>query len=157
MPECRRLRLSSIDSIEVVGFARCHRRRQPADATSAPVIAGGRRPCPEAHERRHLRDDAIAFCDAVRRLRPDIAFGADIIAGFRPEPKACSPARSNGRRMRSLHSCDVFPIPPPWHAGARMPQVKGDVIRERARKLRGRRGCALRAVEAEIGQTHVSC
>ncbi|CAN0333279.1 unnamed protein product, partial [Phaeothamnion confervicola] len=86
VPDCRRLRLSSIDSIEV-------------DRDLLDVIADDSRLMPHLHlslqagddlvlkrmKRRHLRDDAIAFCAQVRRLRPDIAFGADIIAGFPTE------------------------------------------------------------------------
>src|SRR3954451_6189801 len=89
VPELRRLRISSIDSIE-------------ADSDLLDVIADDERLMPHLHlslqsgddlilkrmKRRHLRADAIAFCDQVRRLRPDIVFGADIIAGFPTEDKA---------------------------------------------------------------------
>src|SRR5262249_53336372 len=89
VPDVKRLRLSSIDSIE-------------ADRDLLDVIADDARLMPHLHlslqagddlvlkrmKRRHLRDDAIAFCEQVRRLRPDIAFGADIIAGFPTETEA---------------------------------------------------------------------
>src|SRR3954468_23770451 len=86
VPELKRLRISSIDSIEV-------------DRDLLDAIADDARLMPHLHlslqsgddmilkrmKRRHLRKDAIAFCEQVRRLRPDIAFGADIIAGFPTE------------------------------------------------------------------------
>ena len=83
MPELPRLRLSSIDSVE-------------ADPRLIEAIAGEPRLMPHLHlslqagddlilkrmKRRHLRDDAIAFCETVRAARPDVVFGADIIAGL---------------------------------------------------------------------------
>ena len=84
-------------------------------------------------KRRHLRDDAIAFCDAVRAARPEMVFGADIIAGFPTETEAMFE-----NSLRLVEECGltwlhVFPFSP--RAGtpaARMPQVDGAAIRERA-------------------------
>ena len=106
-------------------------------------------------KRRHLRDDAIAFCDRVRRLRPDVAFGADLIAGF--------PTETEDAFTRSLDLVDecglthlhVFPFSPrPGTPAARMPQVARDVVKDRARRLRERGAMALaRHLDAEIGAT----
>jgi threonylcarbamoyladenosine tRNA methylthiotransferase MtaB len=154
VPELKRLRISSIDSIE-------------ADADLLDAIADDARLMPHLHlslqsgddmilkrmKRRHSRADAIAFCDQVRRLRPDIVFGADIIAGF--------PTESDGMFSRSLdlvEECDltflhVFPYSPrPGTPAARMPQVAGPVIKERARRLRIVGEAALRQrLRAEVG------
>jgi threonylcarbamoyladenosine tRNA methylthiotransferase MtaB len=154
VPELKRLRLSSIDSIE-------------ADRDLLDVIADDARLMPHLHlslqagddlvlkrmKRRHLRQDAISFCDQVRRLRPDIALGADIIAGF--------PTETEEMFARSLDLVDecaltflhVFPYSArPGTPAARMPQVAGAAIRERARKLREKGEVALRrrlAAEAD--------
>jgi threonylcarbamoyladenosine tRNA methylthiotransferase MtaB len=105
-------------------------------------------------KRRHLREDAISFCDQVRRLRPDIALGADIIAGF--------PTETEEMFARSLDLVDecaltflhVFPYSArPGTPAARMPQVASGAIRNRARKLREKGEAALRArLAAEIGR-----
>jgi threonylcarbamoyladenosine tRNA methylthiotransferase MtaB len=154
VPELRRLRMSSIDSIEV-------------DADLLDALAGDARLMPHLHlslqagddlvlkrmKRRHGRRDAIEFCAQVRRLRPDIALGADLIAGF--------PTETDEMFIRSLDlvaECDltflhVFPYSPrPGTPAARMPQVDGAVIRERARRLREAGEAALRKrLDAEIG------
>jgi threonylcarbamoyladenosine tRNA methylthiotransferase MtaB len=91
----------------------------------------------------------------VRRLRPDIAFGADIIAGFPTETE-----QMFGRSQDLIEACDlsflhVFPYSPrPGTPAARMPQVAGDVIRERARRLRATGEAALqRRLGLEVGAT----
>jgi threonylcarbamoyladenosine tRNA methylthiotransferase MtaB len=156
VPELRRLRISSIDSIE-------------ADRDLLDVIAEDDRLMPHLHlslqsgcdlilkrmKRRHSRDQAIAFCAQVKRLRPDIAFGADIIAGFPTETEAMF-----ARSVDLVAECDltflhVFPYSPrPGTPAARMPQVEGGVIRERARRLRETGEAALRRrLAAEVGAT----
>jgi threonylcarbamoyladenosine tRNA methylthiotransferase MtaB len=154
VPELRRLRLSSIDSVE-------------ADADLLDVIGGDARLMPHLHlslqsgddmilkrmKRRHSRAEAIAFCDQVRRLRPDVVFGGDIIAGF--------PTETDDMFTRSLELVDecgltqlhVFPFSPrPGTPAARMPQVAGDVIRQRAKRLRENGEAALRRhLDREIG------
>ncbi|WP_445491159.1 tRNA (N(6)-L-threonylcarbamoyladenosine(37)-C(2))-methylthiotransferase MtaB [Rhodopseudomonas sp. RCAM05734] len=154
VPELRRLRISSIDSIEV-------------DRDLLDVIADDDRLMPHLHlslqsgddmilkrmKRRHLRADAIGFCAQVRRLRPDIAFGADIIAGF--------PTETEGMFARSqdlVAECDltflhVFPYSPrPGTPAARMPQPAGAVIKDRAKRLRATGETALqRRLATEIG------
>src|SRR6266446_1118193 len=156
VPELRRLRISSIDQVEV-------------DRDLLDVIADDERLMPHLHlslqsgddlilkrmKRRHSRDDAIDFCAQVRRLRPDIALGADIIAGFPTEAEEMF-ARSQGM----VEECDltflhVFPYSPrPGTPAARMPQVSGDAIKERAKRLRAIGEAALqRRLKSEIGAT----
>jgi threonylcarbamoyladenosine tRNA methylthiotransferase MtaB len=154
VPELRRLRISSIDSIE-------------ADRDLLDVIAEDARLMPHLHlslqsgddlilkrmKRRHSRRDAIEFCARVRRLRPDIALGADIIAGFPTETEEMF-----SRSLALVEECDltflhVFPYSTrPGTPAARMPQVAGEAIKERARRLRATGEVALRKrLGSEIG------
>ena len=156
VPDLKRLRISSIDSIE-------------ADRDLLDAIATDERLMPHLHlslqagddmilkrmKRRHSRKDAIEFCAQVRRLRPDIAFGADIIAGFPTETEEMF-----ARSCDLVDECDltflhVFPYSPrPGTPAAKMPQVKGSVIKERARRLREAGDVALkRRLASEIGCT----
>jgi threonylcarbamoyladenosine tRNA methylthiotransferase MtaB len=154
VPELKRLRLSSIDSMEV-------------DRDLLDAVGGDARLMPHLHlslqsgddlilkrmKRRHSRADAIAFCRAVRQLRPDIVFGADLIAGF--------PTESDDVFRRSLELVDecgltylhVFPFSPrPGTPAARMPQIERSIIKERARRLRERGVLALtRHLDGEVG------
>ena len=152
--ELDRLRLSSIDSVE-------------ADADLLDAFANEPRLMPHVHlslqsgddlilkrmKRRHRRADAISFCERVRRLRPDVVFGADIIAGFPTETEAMF-ARSldlvDGCGLTQLH---VFPFSPrPGTPAARMPQVDRAVVKERARRLREKGEIALRDhLDREVG------
>ena len=155
VPDLQRLRISSIDSIE-------------ADRDLLDVIASEERLMPHLHlslqagddlvlkrmKRRHSRADAIAFCAKARRLRPDIVFGADLIAGFPTETEemfARSQALVEECGLTFLH---VFPYSPrPGTPAARMPQVAGAVIRDRAKRLRATGAAALRRrLDAEIGR-----
>jgi threonylcarbamoyladenosine tRNA methylthiotransferase MtaB len=156
VPELRRLRISSIDSIE-------------ADRDLLDVVANDNRLMPHLHlslqsgddlilkrmKRRHSRQDAIEFCAQVRRLRPDIAFGADIIAGFPTETEEMF-----ARSQALVEECDltflhVFPYSKrPGTPAARMPQVAGGEIKERAKRLRATGEAALRKrLAAELGAT----
>ncbi|BBB95171.1 MULTISPECIES: tRNA (N(6)-L-threonylcarbamoyladenosine(37)-C(2))-methylthiotransferase MtaB [Bradyrhizobium] len=156
VPELKRLRISSIDSIE-------------ADRDLLDVIADDARLMPHLHlslqsgddmilkrmKRRHSRRDAIDFCAQVRRLRPDIALGADIIAGFPTESEEMF-----ARSLDLVEECDltflhVFPYSRrPGTPAARMPQVEGGAIKERARQLRTAGEAALlRRLDAEVGAT----
>ncbi len=156
VPELKRLRISSIDSIE-------------ADSDLLDAIANDARLMPHLHlslqsgddlilkrmKRRHSRNDAIDFCWQVRRLRPDIAFGADIIAGFPTETDemfARSEVLVEECGLTFLH---VFPYSPrPGTPAARMPQVAGPAIKERARRLRAAGEAALRKrLAGEVGAT----
>ncbi|MEL5876058.1 tRNA (N(6)-L-threonylcarbamoyladenosine(37)-C(2))-methylthiotransferase MtaB [Cereibacter sphaeroides] len=157
VPDLARLRISSIDSIE-------------ADEALMGAIATEPRLMPHLHlslqhgddlilkrmKRRHLRDDAIRFCEEARRLRPDIVFGADIIAGFPTETEA---AFANSLKLVEecgLTFLHVFPFSPRQGTpAARMPQLAGPVIRERAAQLRTLGEARLLAhLEGERGRTH---
>ncbi|MBK1635323.1 tRNA (N(6)-L-threonylcarbamoyladenosine(37)-C(2))-methylthiotransferase MtaB [Rhodovulum adriaticum] len=138
VPELPRLRISSIDSIE-------------ADPALMAAIAEEPRLMPHLHlslqsgddlilkrmKRRHARADAIRFCQEARRLRPDMTFGADIIVGFPTETEAMFE-----NTLRLVQDCGltwlhVFPYSPrPGTPAARMPQVDGAAIRDRAARLR---------------------
>jgi threonylcarbamoyladenosine tRNA methylthiotransferase MtaB len=154
VPELQRLRISSIDSIE-------------ADRDLLDVIADDQRLMPHLHlslqsgddlilkrmKRRHSRKDAIEFCGQVRRLRPDIALGADIIAGFPTETGEMF-ARSVDL-VEDLTFLHVFPYSPrPGTPAARMPQVAGNEIRARARRLRATgEGALQKRLASEVGHT----
>lgn len=156
VPELKRLRISSIDSIE-------------ADSDLLDAVANDARLMPHLHlslqsgddmilkrmKRRHSRQDAIAFCDQVRRLRPDIAFGADIIAGFPTETEAMFSRSLDLVEECGLTFLHVFPYSPrPGTPAARMPQVAGGTIKQRAKRLRAAGEAALRQrLQAEIGAT----
>jgi threonylcarbamoyladenosine tRNA methylthiotransferase MtaB len=156
VPELKRLRISSIDSIE-------------ADRDLLDVIAGDDRLMPHLHlslqsgddlilkrmKRRHSRADAIAFCAQVKRLRPDIAFGADIIAGFPTETEAMFARSADLVAECDLTFLHVFPYSPrPGTPAQRMPQVNGNVIKDRARRLRAAsEGALQRRLAAEVGAT----
>ncbi len=147
VPELSRLRLSSIDSIE-------------ADATLMRMIAEEERLMPHFHlsvqsgddlilkrmKRRHNRADTIEFCGRVRRYRPDAAFGADFIAGFPTENDAMFESSLTLVDEAGLSSLHVFPYSP--RAGtpaARMPRLPGEIVRERAARLRHKGETALAA------------
>jgi threonylcarbamoyladenosine tRNA methylthiotransferase MtaB len=156
VPELKRLRLSSIDSVEV-------------DADLLDALATDDRLMPHLHlslqagddlilkrmKRRHSRQQAIDFCAQVRRLRPDIAFGADIIAGFPTETEEMSVRSQDLIDECGLTFLHVFPYSPrPSTPAARMPQVATSIARDRARRLRAAGDTALRKrLEAEIGAT----
>jgi threonylcarbamoyladenosine tRNA methylthiotransferase MtaB len=157
VPDLPRLRISSIDSIE-------------ADENLMLAIATEPRLMPHLHlslqhghdlilkrmKRRHLRADAIAFCEEARRLRPDMTFGADIIAGFPTETEAHFDAS-----LRLVEDCDltwlhVFPYSPrKGTPAARMPAVDKPTITDRAKRLRAAGALAVRRhLAAQVGQTH---
>lgn len=156
VPELQRLRISSIDSVE-------------ADEDLLIAIEEEERLMPHLHlslqagddlilkrmKRRHLRDDAIRFCDDVRRRRPDVVFGADIIAGFPTET-----AEMFDRSIKLLDDCGltflhVFPYSVrPGTPAARMPQVNGADIKARARALRAAGDKRLSSyVASQVGRT----
>jgi threonylcarbamoyladenosine tRNA methylthiotransferase MtaB len=138
VPDLPRLRLSSIDSVE-------------ADPRLVELIGGESRVMPHLHlslqhgdnlilkrmKRRHSREVAIAFCEDLRRVRPGIVFGADIIAGF---PTETEPMFENSLALVdecALTWLHVFPFSPrEGTPAARMPQLPGPLIRERAARLR---------------------
>jgi threonylcarbamoyladenosine tRNA methylthiotransferase MtaB len=138
VPDLRRLRLSSIDSIE-------------ADEDLLEAVATESRLMPHLHlslqagddmilkrmKRRHLRDDSIRFCADVRAVRPDIVFGADIIAGFPTETDAMFENSLRIVEECGLTHLHVFPFSPrEGTPAARMPQLKREIVKERAARLR---------------------
>ena len=155
VPELPRLRISSLDPVEV-------------DGDLLRAIAEEERLMPHLHlslqagddlilkrmKRRHSRADAVRFCVEARRLRPDIVFGADMIAGF--------PTENDNHFRNSLALADdcgltflhVFPFSPrKGTPAARMPQLPRDIVKDRARQLRDKGTTALRRhLAAEIGR-----
>jgi threonylcarbamoyladenosine tRNA methylthiotransferase MtaB len=147
VPELRRLRLSSIDSVE-------------ADPDLVAAIADEERLMPHLHlslqagddltlkrmKRRHARADSVSFCDAMRRVRPDIVFGADIIAGFPTETDEMfenSLSLVDDCGLTFLH---IFPFSArEGTPAARMPRVNGAVVARRAAALREKGVVALKA------------
>ncbi len=157
VPDLPRLRISSIDSIEV-------------DPALMDAIAVQPRLMPHLHlslqhgdnlilkrmKRRHLRDDAIDFVQEVKKLRPDITFGADLIAGFPTETDA-----HFDNLLALVEDCDltwlhVFPYSPrPGTPAAKMPQVDGRIIKQRAARLRDVGKAAVdRHLAAQINASH---
>tara|TARA_Y100000739_G_C20602824_1_gene463838 strand:- start:563 stop:1822 length:1260 start_codon:yes stop_codon:yes gene_type:complete len=157
VPDLERLRLSSIDSIE-------------ADEFLMLALANEKRLMPHLHlslqsgdnivlkrmKRRHLREDAINFCETVRKLRPEVTFGADIIAGF---PTETDEMFENSLRL--IDECGltwlhVFPFSSRTGTPAsRMPQTDGKIIKKRASVLRdlGKIQVA-KHLKSEIGKRH---
>jgi threonylcarbamoyladenosine tRNA methylthiotransferase MtaB len=154
VPELARLRLSSIDSVEV-------------DRDLVDALADEPRLMPYLHlslqagddlilkrmKRRHSRAQAVAFCQNIRRLRPDAIFSADIIAGFPTETEDMF-----ARSLDLVDDCDltqlhVFPFSPrPGTPAARMPQLDRAIVKARARRLRDKGEAALRGhLEREVG------
>ena len=105
-------------------------------------------------KRRHLRADAIAFCRQARRLRPDIVFGADLIAGFPTETEAMFANSLDLVEDCGLTFLHVFPYS--RRAGtpaARMPQVAGAAVKDRAARLRAKGRAALtHYLQSQVGQ-----
>ena len=157
VPDLPRLRISSIDSIE-------------ADPALIEAIAAEPRLMPHLHlslqagddmilkrmKRRHLRDDAIRFCHEMRAARPDLIYGADLIAGFPTETEAMFDNTLALARDCGLTWLHVFPYSPRRGTpAARMPQVPGAQIKERAARLRALGQDLARAHLAEqVGQRH---
>ena len=138
VPDLSRLRISSIDSIEV-------------DENLMQAIATEKRLMPHLHlslqhgddlilkrmKRRHSRNDAIKFCEDARKMRPEITFGADIIAGFPTETDKHFESSINLIKDCGLTWLLIFPYSPrEGTPAARMPQVNGNLIKRRAAILR---------------------
>jgi threonylcarbamoyladenosine tRNA methylthiotransferase MtaB len=156
VPELRRLRLSSIDSIEVDG-----------DLFSA--IAEEERLMPHLHlsvqsgddmilkrmKRRHSRRDTIDFCETVRRLRPDVAFGADLIAGFPTESETMFENTLNLVEDAGFSFLHVFPFSARRGTpAARMPQLDRRTVKARAMRLRGAGHTALHSRFSSLVRTN---
>ncbi|OJW47554.1 MAG: tRNA (N(6)-L-threonylcarbamoyladenosine(37)-C(2))-methylthiotransferase MtaB [Alphaproteobacteria bacterium 41-28] len=138
VPELPRLRLSSLDPVEVDPDLFHVFEREPRLMPHFHLsLQAGDDMILKRMKRRHLRQDAINICQKLRTLRPDVTFGADIIAGF---PTETDEMFENTKRI--VDECDlsflhVFPYSPRQGTpAARMPQVKKDIIKERAARLR---------------------
>ena len=154
-PALPRLRLSSVDGVEI-------------DPLLFDLIASEPRLMPHVHlslqhghdlilkrmKRRHSRADAMALVDSLRARRGDIAFGADLIAGFPTEDDAMHAENLSIIAEIGLVHCHVFPYSPrPGTPAARMPQVSVPVVRERAAQLRANAALMRRYwLESQIGQ-----
>lgn len=158
VPDLPRLRISSIDSIEV-------------DDNLMLAIATENRLMPHLHlslqhgddmilkrmKRRHLRDDAIRFAEEARKLRPDMTYGADIIAGFPTETNAMFE-----NSLKLVEDCDltwlhVFPYSKRnGTPAAKIPnQVNGNIIKERAARLRAAGDAQVQKhLAAQVDKTH---
>lgn len=155
LPELPRLRLSSIDAVEV-------------DDELRGLIASEPRLMPHLHlslqagddlilkrmKRRHSRDEAIRFCTEMRALRPDMVFGADLIAGFPTEDEAMFSRSLSLIEECGLSYVHVFPYSSrPGTPAARMPQPPGEIVAERAARLRAAAHDAhARHLQARIGR-----
>ena len=158
VPDLKRLRLSSIDSIE-------------ADDDLLDAIATEQRLMPHLHlslqsgddmilkrmKRRHLRDQSIRFCEDLRKLRPGIVFGADIIAGFPTETEAMFENSERIVEECGLTHLHVFPFSPrEGTPAARMPQVRREVVKARAARLRAAGEAAYRRHLSSLTATRQS-
>ncbi len=156
VPELKRLRLSSIDSVE-------------ADEALLRAFGEEERLMPHLHlslqagsdltlkrmRRRHLRADALEFCARIRRIRPDIALGADLIAGFPTETEAMFQDTLDLVDECGLAYLHVFPYSArPGTPAARMPQVARDEVKARAQRLRQKGvACLARHLDAQVGRS----
>ena len=157
VPDLPRLRISSIDSVE-------------ADPALIDAVASEMRLMPHLHlslqagddmilkrmKRRHLRADAIEFCTKMRMARPDIIYGADIIAGFPTETE-----KMFENSLKLIEDCNltwlhVFPFSPRQGTpAALMPQMDRSIIKERAGRLRARGDIAVQKhLEMQLGIKH---
>ncbi|MHA1164376.1 MAG: tRNA (N(6)-L-threonylcarbamoyladenosine(37)-C(2))-methylthiotransferase MtaB [Alphaproteobacteria bacterium] len=157
VPDLERLRLSSIDSIE-------------ADRELLEAIATQERLMPHLHlslqagddltlkrmKRRHSRADSIEFCQNIRKLRPDMVFGADLIAGFPTETDEMFENTLSIIEACGLTYLHVFPYSArEGTPAARMPQVDGKTIKARAAQLRAQGANALdRHLHSQVGAEH---
>ena len=157
VPDLPRLRISSLDSVE-------------ADPALIDAVASEMRLMPHLHlslqagddmilkrmKRRHLRDDAIEFCSDMRKARPDIIYGADIIAGFPTETEEMFE-----NSLKLIDDCGltwlhIFPFSPRTGTpAARMPQMDRSIIKERAGRLRARGAVAVQNhLATQVGTQH---
>lgn len=157
VPNLPRLRISSIDSVE-------------ADSALIDAVASEMRLMPHLHlslqagddmilkrmKRRHLRDDAIDFCSKMRAARPDIIYGADIIAGFPTETEEMFE-----NSLKLIEDCGltwlhIFPFSPrEGTPAARMPQLDRSIVKERASRLRSYGELAVKDhLAKQVGSIH---
>ena len=138
VPELPRLRLSSLD------VAECDERLVALVASEARLMPHLHLSLQAGHDlilkrmkRRHTAAQAVAFCEGLRQRRPELVFGADLIAGFPTETEAMFEATLEHAHACGLTYLHVFPFSARERTpAARMPQLKGSVIKERAARLR---------------------
>ncbi|AZO78585.1 MULTISPECIES: tRNA (N(6)-L-threonylcarbamoyladenosine(37)-C(2))-methylthiotransferase MtaB [unclassified Bosea (in: a-proteobacteria)] len=155
LPELKRLRLSSLDAVEVDDDLRSLIAEEPRLMPHLHLsLQAGDDLVLKRMKRRHSRADAVRFCDEMRGLRPEIVFGADLIAGFPTEDETMF-----SRTLGLIEECGLsyvhgFPFSPrPGTPAARMPQVAGGEIKERAARLREAAEAAhVRHLAARIGR-----
>jgi threonylcarbamoyladenosine tRNA methylthiotransferase MtaB len=154
VPGLPRLRLSSVDAVELDGDLLRLFAEEPRLMPHLHLsLQSGDDLILKRMKRRHRRSDAVSLCDEVRRLRPDVVFGADLIAGFPTETMAMFENTASLVADCGLTYLHVFPYSPrPGTPAARMPQVPASHRKARAARLRGLGETALRAfLEGRIG------
>ena len=156
VPELPRLRLSSIDAAEIdrdlLALLRDEPRLMPHLHLS---LQHGHDMILKRMKRRHSRADALRLVDEVRSVRPDVAFGADLIAGFPTETEEMFEASVSLVQQAELSYLHVFPFSPrPGTPAARMPQLDRATVKARAERLRQAGEAALgRHLARQIGRT----
>ncbi len=156
VPELPRLRLSSIDAAEIdADLLRCLRDEPRLMPYLHLSLQAGDDMILKRMKRRHSRADALKLVAEVRAVRPDTAFGADFIAGFPTETEAMFENTLKLVEEADLSFLHVFPYSArPGTPAARMPPVKGPVVKDRAARLRAAGDAALvRHLERQVGRT----
>ncbi len=157
VPDLPRLRISSIDSIEADENLMCAIATEPRLMPHLHLsLQAGDDMILKRMKRRHLRDDAIRFCTEARGLRSDMTFGADIIAGFPTETEAMFENSLKLVEDCGLTWLHVFPYSSrPGTPAARMPQVSGTAIKDRAARLRAAGDGQVAAhLTGQVGRCH---
>jgi threonylcarbamoyladenosine tRNA methylthiotransferase MtaB len=156
-PDLPRLRLSSLDAVEIDPELYDFVTEEPRVAPHLHLsLQAGDDLILKRMKRRHSRAQAIELCARLKAARPEIAFGADLIAGFPTEDEAMfanTLALVDDCRLAFTH---VFPFSPrPGTPAARMPQLDREVVKERAARLRAKGAEALaQHLESHVGSEH---
>jgi threonylcarbamoyladenosine tRNA methylthiotransferase MtaB len=156
VPELPRLRLSSIDAAEIdPDLMRCLATEQRLMPYLHLSLQAGDDMILKRMKRRHSRADALKLVREVRAVRPDTAFGADLIAGFPTETDEMFANTLSLVEEAGLAFLHVFPFSPrPGTPAARMPQLQRPVIKARAAALRAAGDAALaRHLDRQVGRT----
>jgi threonylcarbamoyladenosine tRNA methylthiotransferase MtaB len=155
VPDLRRLRLSSVDSVEVDDMLLDAFASQPRLMPHVHLsLQSGSNIVLKRMKRRHQRCDAVRFCTELRRRRPEIVFAADLIVGFPTETETDFADSLALIDDCGLAACHVFPFSArPFTPAARMPQLEPSIIKDRAQHLRQRAEEAwTRHLQAQIGR-----
>jgi threonylcarbamoyladenosine tRNA methylthiotransferase MtaB len=156
VPDLPRLRLSSIDAAEIdPDLMRCLAVEERLMPHLHLSLQAGDDMVLKRMKRRHLRADALRLVADVRRVRPDVAFGCDLIAGFPTETEEMFANTLSLVDEADLSYLHVFPFSPrPGAPASRMPQVARPVVKERAARLRraGVRALA-RHLDPQVGRS----